>query len=76
MDTDKILDDVKVTMNDAAEAMARATSEIERLKRLVRRYEDALMRIEEHAQDKYDGPEDNTHGPYLAMAQEGLGIHP
>jgi hypothetical protein len=36
----------------------------------------ALEEIEDLAQDRYDGPEDRINGPYLALAQEGLGKSP
>jgi len=77
------LRDIREGMLAAQEAMAAATAkigelsqEVYRLRRLEVKYRGALEEIHDHALDKYDGPEDRTHGPYLSMAAERLGIHP
>lgn len=61
---------------DVLELMKEATRQITALKAANARMESALTEIEDRAQDQYDGPEDRTHGPYLQLAQQGLGIVP
>ena len=65
--------DAAPEMNAEVEALQK---ELLRMKSLRDRYLAALEEIYDRAEDCYDGPEDRTHGPYLSLAGEALGVHP
>jgi hypothetical protein len=67
---------IREGLEAAVNELNKARREAIALRMRAARMEKALEEIKDRAEDNYDGPEDRTHGPYLALANEGLGVWP
>ena len=69
-----------MNLNDLNESMTKLEKSIdtllvnaEKAAKLIERLTDALVEIEEYAEDQYDGPEDRHWGWVLARCQDARG---
>jgi len=67
------LNDLNEAMDKLEMSMNKYMANAEKAAKLIERLTDALVEIEEYAQDQYDGPEDRHWGWVLARCRDARG---
>jgi len=67
------LNDLNEAMDKLEMSMNKYMANAEKAAKIIERLTDALVDIEEYAEDQYDGPEDRHWGWVLARCQDARG---